>query len=114
MTRREFTKATRVAAFARSEGKCENCRSKLGPGNVEYDHIIPDALGGDNSLDNCQCLCRNCHGAKTTKTDVPVIAKTKRVSAKHIGADKGRRKAVIPGSKSSGWKRKLNGEVVKR
>jgi 5-methylcytosine-specific restriction endonuclease McrA len=33
----------------------------------EVDHIIELAAGGDNTLDNLQILCKQCHKAKTAK-----------------------------------------------
>lgn len=91
-TRSEFSAKVRVAAFERSEGRCESCGVTIRPGNgPEYDHRVPDALGGPATLDNCDVLCRSCHGAKTAKGDVPQIAKAKRVQRKHISADRPRR-----------------------
>ena len=90
--RREFSPKIRLAAFDRAHGHCESCGVKLGPhAGVEYDHIVPAAIGGGNELENCQCLCRNCHGAKTHGTapgSNSGIAKGKRARAKHIGAER--------------------------
>ena len=94
MSRREFPAKIKVAAFTRAKGRCECCTVEIRPGNgPEYDHRIPDALGGEPTLDNCEVLCRSCHGAKTATRDIPQIAKAKRVEAKHIGA---RPKARMP------------------
>ena len=76
--RSEFTAKTKVLAFERSKGFCECCTAKLFTGNIEYDHEIPDALGGQATIENCRVLCRACHGAKTTKADMPRISKAKR------------------------------------
>jgi 5-methylcytosine-specific restriction endonuclease McrA len=85
--RQEFDKKTRIAAFARSRGHCELCGVKfIGGKKPRYDHIIPDALGGNPTLENCQCICAPCHDAKTAKEDVPRIAKAVRQHADHIGA----------------------------
>ena len=103
--RSEFSRKTKAEAFARANGKCEGCGVKIRPGNgPEYDHRIPDAVGGGNSLSNCVVLCFNCHGAKTQKADVPEIARTKRIRDKHTGAL----------SKRSGFKgwRKFDGTIV--
>jgi len=82
--RSEFTAKTKLQAFERSGGRCESCTAKLFPGNgPEYDHRIACELGGDNSLDNCVCLCRACHKLKTSKHDMPRIAKAKRVQRRH-------------------------------
>ena len=106
--RREFTAKVKVAAYERSKGACEACGGKLHPGRIHYDHVIPDALGGSPTIENCAVLCTACHGAKTTRQDVPSIARAKRLQAKHIGAKGPSR---WPKSK---WKKKVNGEVVLR
>jgi 5-methylcytosine-specific restriction endonuclease McrA len=113
MSRREFPAKIKVAAFERSGGHCERCTAPLRVGRFAYDHVLPDALGGEPTLINCEVLCASCHGAKTFSGDVPRIAKMKRQRASHIGAQT-RRSRPIPGSKASGWKQKLTGEWVKR
>jgi 5-methylcytosine-specific restriction endonuclease McrA len=85
MTRREFSKAIRANAFARANGHCEKCSVKLTVGKFAFDHVLPDGLGGEATLDNCEVLCAACHGAKTAKVDVPQIAKMKRQRAAHLG-----------------------------
>ncbi len=86
--RREFPDNVKVDAFNRSCGRCEKCGAHLFVGKFHYDHRIPDAMGGEPILSNCDVLCTACHGAKTQRQDVPAIAKVKRVRAKHIGAKK--------------------------
>ncbi len=115
MSRREFPAKVKVAAFERSGGLCERCKARLGPGNVEYDHVLADWLGGEPTLENCEALCRACHrgpGGKTAQ-DVKVIAKAKRVGRSHIGAAPKSRNP-LPGGKSSGWRKRMDGTVVRR
>lgn len=107
----EFAPKTKAARFLRSGGRCETCGVKLRPGNIEYDHCIPVALGGNNGFENCRCLCRNCHGAKTAGHDVPAIAKAKRRAAIHIGAVE---RAGFPTNRSGPLKRRLDGTIVNR
>lgn len=90
MTRREFSPKVMVAAFERSMGNCEKCGGMLVTGRINYDHVIPDAMGGKPILENCAVLCKNCHDDKTRRVDVPAIAKVKRIRAAHIGARKPR------------------------
>ncbi len=85
MARTEFTRKTKQEALQRSGLRCEaagtrygfeegqrcNCSLSLG---VQYDHAVPDALGGDNSLENCLAICVQCHRFKT-RNDVKQIAK---------------------------------------
>ena len=86
MARSEFKSATKVKAYERSKGKCEKCNEPLQTGKFHYDHEIPDALGGPNTLENCKVICTACHSDKTAGQDVPQIAKMKRQKAAHIGA----------------------------
>jgi len=86
MARREFSAKVRALAFERAGGHCEGCTARLTVGKFAYDHVVPDALGGEPVLTNCEVLCTNCHGAKTHKGDVPRIAKAVRTNRKHIGA----------------------------
>lgn len=90
--RREFPKQVKRDAFMRADGFCEHkgCGCKLFRGNIFYDHVIPDGLGGEPTLDNCQVLCKSCHNIKTRKTDVPRIAKAKRIHDRDIGIRKPR------------------------
>jgi 5-methylcytosine-specific restriction endonuclease McrA len=107
MSRQEFSAKVRVAAFERAGGRCENCGVRLGPSTgVEYDHVIACAVGGEATLENCSVKCRNCHGAKTAKHDIPAIAKSKRIRNKHINTTDKRRGF-------RGW-RNFRGEVVYR
>lgn len=89
MSRRsEFGPKVRMAAFERSKGKCERCEARLYVGKFAFDHRIPDAMGGEPTLSNCDVLCSACHGVKTQRVDVPAIARTKRLKARHIGIKK--------------------------
>lgn len=88
MSRREFSKAVKRDAFMRAKGCCEMCGARLTVGKIEYDHRIPDALGGEPTLDNCVVVCKPCHVTKTAKQDIPRIAKAKRISDREIGIRK--------------------------
>jgi 5-methylcytosine-specific restriction protein A len=92
MSRREFSKAVKREAFTRANGVCEgkDCGAKLTLGKYHYDHRIPDALGGEPELWNCEVLCIACHSVKTRTTDVPAIAKTKRIQDRQKGIKKPR------------------------
>jgi 5-methylcytosine-specific restriction enzyme A len=90
--RREFSKQVRRDAFLRANGCCEGdgCGARLTIGKYAYDHRIPDGLGGEPTLENCQVLCASCHKIKTGQRDVPAIAKTKRIRDREIGIKKSR------------------------
>lgn len=83
--RKEFSSKVKLAAWERCDGKCEACHARI-IGRPEYDHILPDALGGEPTLENCSVLCSKCHRIKTSTGDVPRIAKTKRTKRKAVNA----------------------------
>jgi 5-methylcytosine-specific restriction endonuclease McrA len=111
VSRREFSPKVMVDAFKRANGRCEKCTARLSVGKFAYDHIIPDQLGGDPTLDNCQVLCTACHSVKTRTRDVPAIAKAKR---QERGQLLPRKRATIPGSRGTPWKRKIDGTTERR
>lgn len=83
--RREFSAKVKADAFTRAAGRCEGCTARLFVGKFAYDHVIPDAMGGEPTLENCKVLCLACHGEKTAGVDVPAIAKVKRIRQRHLG-----------------------------
>jgi 5-methylcytosine-specific restriction protein A len=103
MSRREFPKKVRALAFKRCGGVCEDCTAKLFPGNVEYDHRMPDALDGEPTLENCTVLCRACHKVKSAE-DASNLARALRREANHIGARAPSRNP-IPGGRDTPWKK---------
>ena len=114
--RSEFSAKTKLAAIVRADWQCERIdggvRCPSGD-NLHYDHIIPCGIGGTNDLDNCAVLCDIHHREKTSKLDIPRIAKTKRQARNHsTGRPKSRN--PIPGSRDTKWKRKLSGKTVLR
>ena len=74
----EFSAKVRDQAAQRAAGKCQSCKCDLRGKPVEFDHILPTALGGKATLANCQVLCGACHKEKTGKSDVPRIRKADR------------------------------------
>jgi len=85
MSRAEFSKQTKLAAFRRAMGRCEGCGGLLMPGRFQYDHRSPAAFAGDGGLENCQVLCVGCHNTKTFKRDIPAIAKSTRIAYRAAG-----------------------------
>ena len=82
-----LTTRERLALFLAAKGRCQRCHLVITPGRRwEVDHVVPRAMGGGGRRANLQVLCAPCHGAKTRTEDVPRIAKSKRVQARHLGA----------------------------
>ncbi|WP_205479524.1 HNH endonuclease [Sphingomonas arenae] len=56
--------ATRRIVWDRDGGKCTRCAATE---DLQYDHIIPVALGGSGSPANIELLCRPCNLKKSKK-----------------------------------------------
>ncbi len=102
----------RDRVFTRDGGRCAICTrpidEKVRPA---IDHIIALCNGGENRESNLQLLCVSpCHAQKT-KSDVGEKSTVYRKRLKDRGI---RRPSRFPGSKDSGWKKCMNGEVVRR
>lgn len=87
--RREFPQSVRKAAFARCckpDGipKCENCGKQLRSGHIQYEHLQPDGLQGEPTLENCGVWCTPCSKEKD-KIDNATMAKADRVLRKNYG-----------------------------
>lgn len=123
MSRLNFTTDTQRKALARSKGICEChliphvfkefCGRPLGNANTFYEHINPDGLRKDNSLENCAVLTRTCWKFKTHSFDQPVVARAKRVSDRFNGI-RDPWKQRLPGGRGSYLKKKITGQVVVR
>jgi 5-methylcytosine-specific restriction endonuclease McrA len=92
---------------------CHLCGQRISPARDlwEADHIRRHAEGGEESVENLWPAHEACHKAKSRK-DTTDIAKGKRVAAKHYGIKRTAR--PIAGSRSTKWKKKMNGQVVPR
>lgn len=100
MSRREFGKRVKAAAFKRCGGpdnpKCEKCGTALEPGRFALDHVVPDGLGGEPTLENCMVLCSPCHTEKTERQDKPVMRKADAQRDAHWNIKTPRRKIPSP------------------
>lgn len=59
--RRTIPQEVRVAVWQRDGGRCVDCDSQ---DKLEFDHVIPIALGGANTERNLQLLCETCNRRK--------------------------------------------------
>lgn len=59
--RQPIPRDVRVAVFERDGGRCVECDSAF---EIQYDHIIPVALGGATTFENLQILCAECNQRK--------------------------------------------------
>ncbi len=61
--RKEFSEQVKKWVLALQNYKCNNCQRVLDM--VNFDHI--DGNRANNSSNNCQALCPNCHAKKTRR-----------------------------------------------
>jgi hypothetical protein len=68
--KRNWTKTTfsRYSVVKRDASTCQYCGKKLLPAQITIDHVIPKALGGDNSFTNCVVSCKECNNKKDRRT----------------------------------------------
>ena len=102
----------RLRVFEAHGGVCALTGRKIQPGDEwDVDHARALTNGGEHREANLQPVLRAAHRKKTAE-DVKVKAKAARVRKKHLGIHKP--KATLPGSKSSKWKRTIDGRTVRR
>jgi 5-methylcytosine-specific restriction protein A len=108
MTRTEFSTQVRKDAWKRCGGRCEapGCGIKLMVGHFQYDHVKPDGLDGEPTLENCAVLCSAHHHKKTVEVDRPLMQKADNIRAKHFG--------FKPKRPWSNFRKKMSGEVIPR
>jgi 5-methylcytosine-specific restriction protein A len=107
--RREFPPSVKREAHQRSRGICEchriwrgnGCGQKLTSGNIFYEHIICDGIGGEPTLSNCACLTKTCWLKKTNGYDKPRVAWAKRQRDRDRGI-RPTRTRPLPGTRASG------------
>lgn len=111
LTRKQF-----VELFMRQDGRCPECGQKLhskGGQEVEIidEHLNPLWKDGTNELSNRELWCKPCTKPKTA-AEAGERSKVYSARDKHIGAKKTRN--PLPGSKASGWRKKMDGTVERR
>lgn len=80
MKRRKFSPKAKAEVRARQDDLCPLCKRSLATGRVEFDHVLPLALGGADDATNLQALHSSCHSILKTALDKAQIAKAERQS----------------------------------
>jgi hypothetical protein len=65
--RKMFTEFEKNSIASNQDYKCKNwkCKADLVDREFDIDHEVPLSLGGKNSIENLQALCKKCHKIKT-------------------------------------------------
>lgn len=68
------TKRTRAEVLRRDHNTCRYCGSKAPDVAITIDHVVPIALGGDDSPANLVAACRDCNAGKSSvHPDAPLV-----------------------------------------
>jgi len=108
--RHEFPQSVRKAAFRRccinGVPHCEGCGIELNKrvGTI-YEHVRPDGLGGEPTLDNCKVHCKNCADIKTFTEDNPRMQKADRVLKAEYGLERNKKRIQSPGFRKAAQQR---------
>jgi 5-methylcytosine-specific restriction endonuclease McrA len=122
MPRRKLTPSQK-AEIREGQGElCFACSEPLDDdpalGPTEYDHVVALALGGADEPENICAMHQQCHRGHDGKTsrDMRMIRKADRQRRKHEeGRGRKRKGKPIQSRGFDGrWRKKLNGEVVRR
>lgn len=113
VNRRGLTPRKRLEVWQVHRGRCHICGGKINSATEKWDveHRISLENGGADHIGNMAPAHVKCHREKTSE-DRATAAKSRRVYAKHNGLHRPR--AVMPGSRASRWKRKMDGTTVRR
>lgn len=65
--REHIPEVVRLFVWQRDMGRCIECQSNA---KLEFDHIIPVALGGSNTERNIRLLCESCNRRKGAKIGI--------------------------------------------
>lgn len=118
-SRNSFSAKERAEIFERCQidGEsfpvCTICGFSVAPGQQwDVAHVgAPAALGGTE----VGIAHRRCNREEGARVVTPLVAKTKRIREKHTGArEQGRGRRAMPCGRDSGWKKRIDGTVVRR
>lgn len=113
MKRARLSTRDRLRIFEAHHGKCHLCSLKIQIGQKwDVSHPIALELGGADDDSNRAPAHTECHRAHTAMNDIPRIAKSRNVRARHVGAHVSRH--PMPCGRRSKFKKKISGEVVLR
>lgn len=100
----------RDRVFQAKGGKCHKCGRPINPHKPwTCEHVIAIINGGANREKNLDCTCEFCLPEKNA-ADVAEKSKTYAMRSKHLGI-KPRQSRPLPGTRASGWRRRMNGTV---
>jgi 5-methylcytosine-specific restriction endonuclease McrA len=92
----------RINIFLRDDFRCQYCGEKFNTNELTFDHVIPRAKGGSNTMDNVVAACEPCNSRKGDKFWKPLsepVIPDPRVMARKAA----KRKDLIKSQLHSDW-----------
>lgn len=59
--RKHYSKTQRKMVYEKGNGRCQLCGREILLSQMTLDHIKPLAKGGEESIENLQCSCKQCN-----------------------------------------------------
>lgn len=101
----------KLRVFERAQGICHIAKRKIRPGEPwDAEHVIALINGGENRESNLAPALRAKHPEKTAR-DMAEKSRNYRKRKSNLGIKK---RSTFACSRDSGFKKKINGEVVRR
>lgn len=79
--------ARRCAIVVRGGRRCAYCRIRLTKRNAEIDHVVPRAVGGDDSEGNLVASCGLCNLARLAEGGIEARLKARGITLFDVGAE---------------------------
>jgi 5-methylcytosine-specific restriction endonuclease McrA len=114
--RQRLTDQQRARLFLERGGICHRCTAKIRQGRRWYDeHLIALENGGTNAWENRVLTCENCFAPKNAEDDKKA-AKGRAVATACIipPSQRQRKGRPMPGSRASGFRKRMDGTVERR
>jgi len=70
--RRRLAKAEKTLILKSQHFECAICKKDISKITPHYDHRIPLAMGGSDTITNIQALCGDCHTTKTARDKLEI------------------------------------------
>lgn len=104
----------RLRIAERQGDQCALCTRAFSPKlPIQIDHKVPLILGGLNRESNLQAVCPYCHKAKSA-SEMKVKSKIAKARQDRLGIKSKPKGRPMPGTKASGWKKRMDGSVERR
>ena len=115
--REDLTDQEKARLFLERGGRCHKCKRKLRPPADSWivEHMRALENGGTNAWSNLGVTCDLCFPVKNAEDD-KIAKKIRHGATKHLVPSGERKKSGRPlaGTKASGLRKKMNGEVERR